>query len=328
MPLQLTVSRREFVGALAAVPLAARAAMGQDDAAAFPIIDTHIHIFDKTRPQGAPYPADVTGGGEPVQGMIALPNRYEAIVAPFGVVGAIVVEASDWVDDNQWVLDVAADEPIIVGLVGNLDPADRDFARHLDRLRQDPLFLGLRLRPLPHDFSDPGYVANLQRLADADCSLDVDVPRAGMAAPEVLVRLLDRVPSLRLVMDHLPDVRFPDRAARDRYVSYLQELGARPEVYIKLSEVVRSWGGQVSTALHLYRGWLDQLWEIFGEDRIMFGSDWPQSETVEFNSYPNVFNLAWSYTRSKGSAALEKVFWKNSLKPYRWVQRLPSQRQA
>ena len=319
-------NRREFVGSLAAAPLAARAALSAQEPS-FPIIDTHIHIFDKTRPEGAPYPRDVPGGGEPVQGMVALPNRYEAIVKPFGVVGAIVVEASPWLEDNQWILDVAADEPIIVGLVGRIDPGDPAFGTHLDRLRQNPLFFGIRQGRLHLGIDDPDYVANLQLLADADCSLDVDTPRQGMGITELLVRLLDRVPSLRLVMDHLPDVRFPDRAAKDRYMAYLRELGDRPQVYIKLSEVVRSWGGRVSTSLYHYRDWLDELWDIFGEDRVMFGSDWPQSETLEFNSYPNVFNVAQAYARSKGPGVMEKVFWKNSLKPYRWVQRLPSQRQ-
>lgn len=320
-------NRREFVTTLAAVPLAAKAALVAQ-VPSFPIIDTHIHLFDKTRPEGAPYPRDVPGGGEPVQGMIALPNRYQAITEPFGVVGAIVVEASPRLEDNQWILDLAADDPIIVGLVGRIDPADRAFGQHLDRLRRDPLFLGIRQGQLHLGLDDPDYIANLQLLADADCSLDVDTPRQGMTATEVLVKVLDKVPSLRLVMDHLPDVRFQDRASKDTYVSYLRELGSRPEVYIKLSEVVRRWGGQVSTSVYTYRAWLDELWEIFGEDRVIFGSDWPQSETLEFNSYPNVFGVAQAYVRTKGPAAMEKVFWKNSLKPYRWVQRLPSQRQG
>jgi L-fuconolactonase len=327
--MMLEFNRRQFVGSLAAAPLAAKAAFSaQDTRPTFPIIDTHIHLFDKTRPEGAPYPRDVPGGGEPVQGMIALPNRYQAITEPFGVVGTIVVEASPRIEDNQWILDLAKDAPIIVGLVGNIEPSQPGFGAHLDRLAKDPLFLGIRQRRFDLHLDNADYVSNLQLLADADRSLDVDTPREGMTAPEVLVRLSDKVPSLRIVMDHLPDVRFRDRAVRDTYVSYLRELGQRPQVYIKLSEVVRTWGGQVSTNLYLYSDWLDQLWSIFGEDRVMFGSDWPQSETLEFNSYPNVFNLAWAYTRGKGPAALEKVFWRNSLKPYRWVQRLPSQRQA
>ena len=321
-------NRREFVSSLAAAPLAAKAAFAAQDPGPFPIIDTHIHLFDKTRPAGAPYPRDMPGGGEPPQGMIALPNRYQAITAPIGVVGAIVVEASPRLDDNQWILGVAADAPIIVGLVGRLDPADPAFGRNLDRLHRNPLFLGIRQGRLHLGLDQPDYIANLKLLADANCSLDVDMPRQGMTATEVLVQVLDKVPSLRLVMDHLPDVRFPDRAAKDTYLTYLRELGERPQVYIKLSEVVHKVGDKVSTDVDFYRDWLDELWSIFGEDRVMFGSDWPQSESLEFNSYPNVFGVAQAYVRSKGPSAMEKVFWKNSLKPYRWVQRLPSQRQA
>ena len=72
----------------------------------------------------------------------------------------------------------------------------------------------------------------------------------GATAPEALVRLLDKVPSLRLVMDHLPGLtyrlkEFGDKAAMASYVRNLQELGKRPNVYIKLSEVVRPIKGKV-----------------------------------------------------------------------------------
>ena len=251
--------------------------------------------------------------------MIALPNRYQAITAPLGVVGAIVVEASPRLDDNQWILDVAANAPIIVGLVGRIDPADQAFGENLERLNQNPLFLGIRQGQLDPGL-DPDYIANLKLLADADGSLDVYPPRQGTAIEvlvKVLDKVLDKVPSLRLVVDHLPDVRFPDRAAKDTYMTHLRELGQRPQVYIKLSEVVHRFDGKVSTDVNAYSDWLDELWSIFGEDRVMFGSDWPQSESLEFNSYPNVFGVAQAYVRSKGPSAMEKVFWKNSLKPYR-----------
>lgn len=324
------IERRAFIGALPFVPFAASALVAQEPRPPlpFPVIDTHIHIYDKTRPEGAPYPRDVPGGGEPPQGMIAMPNRFKAIASPFGVVSAIIVEASPRLEDNQWLLDVSASHPIIVGLVGRIDPADAAFAASLDRLVKNKLFIGIRQGQLHLGLDKPDYLANLKRLADADCSLDVDTPRQGMTATEVLVRVLDRVPSLRLVMDHLPDVRFPDPAAREKYLEHLRELGRRPNVFIKLSEVVRRYEGRVSTDLHLYRAWLDELWDIFGEDRIMFGSDWPQSEMLEFNSYPNVFGVARAYVATKGPTALEKVFWRNARKPYRWVEREAAQRQG
>ena len=149
----------------------------------------------------------------------------------------------------------------------------------------------------------------------------------------MLLKVLYKTPSLRLVMDHMPGVtyrvkEYSDRVAMQKYVDHLKELAKRPQVYMKLSEVVRASDGRVLTDLNMYKEWLDELWSIFGEDRIMFGSDWPQSESVEYNSYPNVIGVARAYVSSKSVTAMEKVFWKNSTKPYRWVQRDPSQRRT
>ena len=92
--------------------------------------------------------------------------------------------------------------------------------------------------------------------------------------------------------------------------------------------MVRATNGRALTDVSTYKDWLDQMWDVFGEERIMFGSDWPQSEGVEYNSYPNVIGVARAYVKTKGPAAMEKVFWKNSLKPYRWVQREPAQKKS
>jgi len=74
----------------------------------------------------------------------ALPERYSKIAAPLGIKGAIEVEASPRLEDNQWVLDLAAWNPIIVGTVGNLEPGTPDFRKHLDRFHRNPLFRGIR----------------------------------------------------------------------------------------------------------------------------------------------------------------------------------------
>ena len=108
------------------------------------IIDTHIHIYDPTRPEGVPFP-------EPDDEIYrrVMPEDYRALVASEGVTGAIIVEASTWVEDNQWVLDVIEDDPFIVGLVGNLDPRAEDFGDHLNRLSPNPLFWVFVRAPIP-----------------------------------------------------------------------------------------------------------------------------------------------------------------------------------
>ena len=95
-------SRRAFSGAAATLAAANSAAAREND---IPIIDTHLHLYDPTRPQGVPYPP----GPNPPQ---ALPYQYREDVAPLGIVGGIKVEASPWVEDNLWVLETIKDAPI------------------------------------------------------------------------------------------------------------------------------------------------------------------------------------------------------------------------
>lgn len=287
------------------------------------IIDGHIHLFDKTRPGGSPYPPDPPPGKAPDQGWSALPARYRSVVKPFGVVGTVVVEASPLVEDNQWLLDQAAADSIIVGVVGYLDPGSPDFGTHLERFRKNTLYRGIRHRQtganvsLAEGIQQPQFMANLKLLADAGLSLDTYSRQQTTDSSTVLVRIADKVPSLRIIVDHLPGVRLPEeRADHDAFVAGLAELGKRPQVYIKLSEVVRSVNGQVSTDLSIYRDWLDKLWTPFGEDHVLYGSDWPNSESVEPNSYPNIMNVARAYVTGKGVAAVKKVFSQNSAAAY------------
>jgi predicted TIM-barrel fold metal-dependent hydrolase len=81
--------------------------------------------------------------------------------------------------------------------------------------------------------------------------------------------------------------------------------------------------GKVPEDLAFYRSRLDFIWGIFGEDRIMFGSDWPNSD--RWASYQQVFSIAHQYVAAKGPAVAEKFFWKNSIQAYHWVKRSPDQ---
>lgn len=105
-------------------------------------------------------------------------------------------------------------------------------------------------------------------------------------------------------------------------------LAKRPHVYMKLSAIIQDIGGKVSTDLAPYKDWLDRLWDCFGEDRVLFGSNWPASDNIELKSYPNLMKVTREYVTAKGPSAMEKVFWRNSISAYRWVKRDASQPQT
>jgi predicted TIM-barrel fold metal-dependent hydrolase len=141
-----------------------------------------------------------------------------------------------------------------------------------------------------------------------------------------VVRLTDRIPNLRLVIDHLPQLEPPaDAPARRGYEGTLRQLGQRPQIYLKISEVLRRVDGRVPLDLKFYKPRLDELWDIFGEDRLIYGSDWPNSDL--WGPYPQMLTVVREYFMSKGAAAAEKYFWKNSVAAYRWVKREPNQPQ-
>ena len=80
------------------------------------VIDCHTHFYDPERPQGIPWPEKGSSLYRTV-----LPEHLRALPHAIPVTGTIIVEASSWLEDNQWLLDIAADDPFVVGIVGHLN---------------------------------------------------------------------------------------------------------------------------------------------------------------------------------------------------------------
>ncbi len=315
------MQRREFMTGAAAVAIAAtkaaNAASPLDDV---PIIDTHIHLFDGSRPQGAPYK-----GSKEYEGGIALPSMYRALAQPLGIVGAIELEASPWIEDNLWVLETSQNDTIMVGTVGNLQPEKPEFAEYLERYHRNPLFRGIRYGNLwtynlVEQVNNPAFIAGLKLLAQADLVLDTANPLVNLL--QAVVKVNDSVPNLRIVIDHLPSLDpTPDEQAS--YAAVLKEIHSRPNIFVKLSEIDHRVNGEVVSGLAAHRARLDLLMETFGEDRVVFGSDWPNSVGVA--TLAQIVELTRDYFATRSHAAAEKYFWKNSLLAYKWVKRSANQ---
>jgi predicted TIM-barrel fold metal-dependent hydrolase len=288
-----------------------------------PIIDGHVHLFDPSRPGGVPWPPP----DDAVLYKPALPERFVALTAPLGVVGAVAIEASPLASDNRWLLKVAADHPVIVGVIGDLVPGTASYLGDLERLHADPLFLGFRYgnlwnRDLSVDLQKPGFVDGLKALAQAGLVFESANP------DPVLIRALlnaaERVPDLRIVIDHLPHAVVPkEQAARKEYWSNLTQLAKSSRVFVKLSEIPVLAGGSLVTDIGYYKGALDAIWGVFGEDHIFFGSDWPNSDHVA--SYQETLSIVRAYIAQKSPAVSEKFFWKNSIAAYKWHRRKADQ---
>jgi predicted TIM-barrel fold metal-dependent hydrolase len=288
-----------------------------------PVIDAHIHLFDPTRTGGVPWPEKT----DAVLYKPALPSRYRVLSQTHHVAGAIAVECSSWMVDNFWLADVVELSPIMLGFIGDLEPGAPDFAATVDRLHRSPLFLGIRYgnlwnRDLGASAEKPEFVSGLKLLAQEGLVLETANPDPALIAAVLAVS--DRVPDLRIVIDHLPHAEVPtDASTRSKYEDHLHEISRRKNVFVKGSEIVRHVGGRVQLDVGLYRAGLDRMWDLFGEDRIFFGSDWPNSDSIA--TYDEIFSVAQHYIATRSIAAQQKYFWKNSIAVYKWRSRTPGQ---
>ena len=309
--------RREFLAAAAGLAAAAPFAGHATEAApgrARQIIDTHTHFYDPTRPQGVPWP-DKT---DRLLYRRVLPADYRRLAAPEGVTGTVVVEASAWVEDNQWVLDLAAQEPFLVGLVGRLEPGRPEFKSQLDRFARNPRFRGIRVwhEKFQPGLTQPEFMADLKRLADKDLALDVN------GGPEMLpavAQLAAALPALRLVINHVANLRIDGKTPCATWTGGMQAVAKHPNVHCKVSGLVEGSGRTDGTAprqVAFYEPVLDVLWRTFGPERLIYGSNWPVSE--RFASYATVQAIVTDFFRHKGAVAMEQFFWRNAQKVYKY----------
>ncbi len=280
------------------------------------IIDTHTHFGDPAHPH-------------PLLYRTALPETYKALAVPEGVTGTVVVESCRGLEDDQWVLDQAAKDPFIVGLVGQLDPFTDQFVRDLDRFAASPLFNGFRLhmnccrdysgtpRQTRDDLS-PRLLASLELLVGRDLALDFHGSYPDL---DYVATLLHRIPGLRVVLNHIAEGRPIDgKEPNPEWARRVRDIAVWPQVYCKVSALV-----QMTTTLpapadvEFYRPVLEVLWNAFGPDRLIYASNWPQIE--RFSDFATAHRIAARYFEDKGGEAAAKFFWKNSRAVYRWVER-------
>lgn len=272
------------------------------------IIDSHIHFYDPERPQGIPFPRK----DDALLYRKVLPEHFQKVTGPSGVTHAVVVEASRSMDDNLWVIDLAYRNELILGFIAGLDPKSSSFREQLRQLSAFPILRGIRLRQDELKNLSPLVLDNLELVRDLRLSVDV---LAKGDDKDVLLKLADRYPDLPIIVNHICQLKIDGRAPTRDQRSLLSELGSRPTVYCKVSAIQEySVGAADINNREHYRLMQDCLWQCFGADRLIFGSNWPVCERAA--DYASQFNIVSDYFAEKGDAASRKFLSENAQQAY------------
>ena len=322
-PVGNSQSRRDFLATALAAGVAltsqtlGRASETGDSAAEIPTIDTHTHFYDPQRPEGVPWPSR----DDPFLYRTVLPPEYRKLSQPLGVVGTVVVEASPWLEDNQWLLDLAESDPFVVGIVGQLSPGSPGFQKHLERFAASRLFRGIRIAGgnLLQQLETAAFLADLRQLQSLDLTLDIN------GGPEMLSpirRLAELLPDLKIVVNHLANVRIDGQTPPQAWRTDLLALKKHLRVWCKVSALVEGASRpdtKSPTLPDFYRPVFETAFAAFGDRRLIYGSNWPVS--ARFNSYPEVHQLALALARDHGAAFAQRLMHDNSQDAYSWKAR-------
>lgn len=239
-------------------------------------IDAHQHFWNLDQVE---YP---WLGGEETAGINRSyePADLEPHLRGTGVERTVVVQAADSYADTDSMLRQADEYSWIAGVVGwvpLLDPKEAE--RALDRYTQHPKFKGVR--HLIHDETDPDWVVRdkvvqgLQLLAERDLAFDVVAvfPHHLGHIPT----LAERVPNLRMVIDHLGKPPIATGEGVAQWSALVAAAASYPQVYAKVSGLNTA-ADPLHWSAEELKPYIDTAFELFGAERLLFGSDWPVLE--------------------------------------------------
>ncbi|MDA1231156.1 MAG: amidohydrolase family protein [Planctomycetota bacterium] len=311
------INRRQWIAGsvVGTVGLGLHSLLADESTAELDIIDCHTHFYDPTRPEGVPWPTR----GTPLYRTV-LPQHLRDLKQFRRVTGTVIVEASNRVEDNAWLLELAKDDPFIVGIVGNLTPGTPEFAGHIKRFTADPLFRGIRISAkLLQDLLQQDNIEDLRLLADHDLELDVN---GGPDTPDTIAKLAMQLPSLRIVLNHIGNVRVTADAPPAEWQTGIQAAARHPSIFCKISALVEGAardGQKAPDDLAFYKPYIDVVWNAFGDDRVIYGSNWPVSDMAA--DYEKLQRIVMEYAAEKGTAATQKFCSLNAKQAYKWVER-------
>ena len=278
----------------------------------FPIVDTHIHLWD---PSVLRYPwlDEVPFLNKPY-----LLEDYRNACGAVDVGTMIFVQCDPDPDENlkeaEWVTSLAKEDSRIRGIVAGAPLEQGDGARPLlEQLSEIPLVKGIRrlIQSEGLEFCvQPDFIRGVQSLEEFGLSFDICIYHRHLANT---IQFVKQCPNIQFILDHIGKPNIKDQLF-EPWKREIKELSEFPNVSCKVSGLVteadfETWTGE---ALKPY---IDHVIECFGFDRVIYGSDWPVA--AQATEYPRWVETLERAVDGCSAEELRKLFRDNALQFYR-----------
>ncbi len=271
------------------------------------VIDAHVHFwkFDKKRD------AWITNDMKILQ-QDYLPEHLAPTLKRNGVDGVVAVQASQEEVETRFLAELAVTHPIIKGVVGWIDLQADNIAERLEHFTQYSSIRGYRhvVQAEPDDFLlRPNFQRGVRALKPYNYTYDVLIYHNQL---KPAIEFVSQFPDQKLIIDHCakPDIK---HKKIDEWKVLMKEIAQQPNVYCKLSGLFTEAAWKTWSAAEFYP-YLDVVFEAFGTDRLVFGSDWPVM--LLSGIYVQWKSLLEKYMENFESEEREQVFGLNAKRFY------------
>lgn len=273
------------------------------------MIDSHQHYWQYNK-------TDFAWIGDDMQLLQRnfLPNDLKPQMNAVGVSATIAVQARQCQDETEWLLALAQENDWIAGVVGWVDLCSDDLEAQLNRFSKNQKLAGVR--HVVHDEPDDDFLLHedflrgIELLSQFDLTYDLLLFEKHLP---VAIKFVEKFPHQRFVLDHISKPLIKDQILSPWDVN-LRELAKFPNVDCKASGMVTEadWAAWTPDDLKPY---LDVVFDAFGPDRILLGSDWPVCTVA--GSYQDVMKIPLQYIQSLSEVDQIKIQSENARRAYR-----------
>ena len=203
------------------------------------------------------------------------PSDLEPHLIANGIDHTVLVQAAATVEETEYMLGIADATPRVAGVVGWINFENKADSHHLCRLAKHPKYLGVR--PMIQNIPDDHWMLRDEVQWAYQMVIDCDLTFDALGFPrhlENFLTLLTRYPDMRVVIDHCmkPQIRSHSDESFAHWADGMTRLAEQTSARCKFSGLVTETDGW---SLEKMQPYVVHLLEIFGPERLMWGSDWP-----------------------------------------------------
>lgn len=242
-----------------------------------------------------------------------LPGDLQPELVANGIDGTIAVQADQSEAETQFLLDLAAQHDSIAGVVGWVDFRSPLLGERLEHFSQFEKLCGFRhvvqAEPDNRFLLGEDFQRGIGLLADFGYTYDILIyPKQLPAA----IEFVGKFPKQPFIVDHVAKPQI--KGARiSEWAGEMRTIAQSPNVYCKVSGLITEADWQ-TWRKEEFRPYLDVVFDAFGNDRLIFGSDWPVCLLA--GNYGQVKQLVVDYTADFSVTDRAKIFGLNAIHFY------------